>query len=279
MAAFGSVATVAWATAGTCVVPKPSGLAVGDLMVAHIAATNGATVSTPSGWTLVRSDTNASGDPRSYVFRKFADAADVAASSFTFTLSGSQPNAGAIWRITDAPKGAPIYASNGDGDDNATNPTFTNTVTPLTASALLLFLVAVQQANSNSAISGYAVTTSNPSWTEAYDFDDNGSTDAARVLAGAYATRPETTATGNSTVAISNSSNPDSVGQMVVIITSKDITVADTVTIVEAVKLNLSILAQDVIAIAEVATVSMTRAWRNNILKIVSDWRNNWDKS
>lgn len=72
--------------------PKPTGLAVGDLMLAFCWRSNAISPvpapTPPAGWTLITSVENV--DPHNthqaaFLFRKFADSVDVAATDFTFT--------------------------------------------------------------------------------------------------------------------------------------------------------------------------------------------------
>lgn len=115
-----SVGTKANNAAGSTsiIIPKPSGLVVGDLMLAFIGtskAATDATVNTPTGWALVRA-TGLGGVTQVLVrsFWKIADSADVAASDFTFTFTASADNStGEIHRINAAHATTPIDASNG----------------------------------------------------------------------------------------------------------------------------------------------------------------------
>lgn len=68
-------------------IAKPSGLAVGDLMIAFVGKNNTNTVSGPIGWTHQGSEpvTTYGGD----VLTKLADAGDVLSSDFQFTWTGS----------------------------------------------------------------------------------------------------------------------------------------------------------------------------------------------
>lgn len=74
------------------VVAKPSGLAVGDLMLAfHVADNDGtlANMTGPAGWTTIASQAGVSGgQPAMKVWQKIATSTETAASSFTFE-SGS----------------------------------------------------------------------------------------------------------------------------------------------------------------------------------------------
>lgn len=100
---------------------KPSGLAVGDLMVMEAALVAEATVtpSLPSGWTIPSGATtsrNSATFAQTYVAYKEADSGDVAATNFTFdgTVSGGlAPYAafGVIKRITGARTSSPITAT------------------------------------------------------------------------------------------------------------------------------------------------------------------------
>ena len=108
--------------AGTSVVvDKPIDLAVGDVMIASVAyrGPNTTTVTPPTAsWTEIAKRTNTQNpdpDTTLVTFWKAADAADVSASNFTFTLSvGARAFAG-IARYDDVDPTAPIVVS-------ATNP-------------------------------------------------------------------------------------------------------------------------------------------------------------
>jgi hypothetical protein len=69
------------------VVTKPTGLAVGDLLVAFGGCVNSRTIAPPAGWTEVANSAPGS-DARVYVWTKVADSTDAAATDFTFTASG-----------------------------------------------------------------------------------------------------------------------------------------------------------------------------------------------
>lgn len=184
-ATFQSVASTTPANGTSVVITKPTGLSVGDVMIAHIG--NTASISTLSGWASLLNGNN--GSVRFSVQYKIADAGDVAATNFTFSGSSGYIG-GAIYRIS--------------GGSIITSPltTWTGTsanlnigVTP-SANDLLLILVQSESGASSSVISNHAIATSNPSWTEDYDVDSN--INNIRIN-GAHATRPETTPTGNIT--------------------------------------------------------------------------------
>lgn len=201
--AFASVQSTG-ATGTNVTITKPTSLAVGDLMVAHLykQASSSPTIDTLSGWTSLLNTAN--GNSRTSVQYKIADSGDVAASNFTFTGGGTDAfMSGAIWRITGTAS-TPI-------DTNSTLNTWSGTsadiamgITPARASNLLLILVGGSGIGSDSDFSGYAIATSNPSWTEAYDV--NGTSNLSQI-AGAYAIRPEITATGNVSFSSSGSAS------------------------------------------------------------------------
>ena len=96
-------------------VPKPTGLAVGDLMVAFGACVEVRTISAPAGWS-VQADSVDSG-ARVYVWTKVADSGDTAASTFTFTVSGGGYNSAevAVHRVSGASSNTPTMGF-GTGD-------------------------------------------------------------------------------------------------------------------------------------------------------------------
>lgn len=191
-------------------ITKPTGLAAGDYLIAHLSVvdnTSGGagTFNTPAGWTSgvnASRAANTNSNAHTRVFYKVADSSDAAAGSFNFTKDGTGANAcgGALYRISG---GSSIQIAS-DGVSDSATPSFSNTVTPTFASSLILFLVTGADASQASGTtSAYAITTSNPaSWTEVYDFSCNLTSDRG-VMAGAWASRPEVTATGNSTCTFS----------------------------------------------------------------------------
>jgi hypothetical protein len=210
-----SVSSVARNTASTTVViTKPTGLAVGDLMVAHVVRSDNDQNSRSwslTGWTSAvdtQGNDTGIGSSGMAALYKIADSGDVAASDFTFTVSSTADFlAGAIYRISGHSIAAPINASASAFINNDETPSFSNTITPTFADCLLLMLVHHYAGSSSSKdTSAYAITTSNPTWTEAYD--NHNST--ALTIGGAYANRPETTATGNSSFTSSGDATTDS---------------------------------------------------------------------
>lgn len=95
--AFKSIAkTVVGSATDTLVCTHPSGLVVGDLMIAShlIANVTAPTIATPTGWASeIDQPGPTSSRPRTVVFSKIADSADVAAGSTTFIASAAVASA------------------------------------------------------------------------------------------------------------------------------------------------------------------------------------------
>lgn len=192
------------------VITKPTGLAAGDLMIAHIgkrASGGSPTIDTLSGWTSLENAAN--GNIRVHVQYKIASAGDASATDFTFTGGGSGTvhTGGTIYRITGQATVTVIDASADLTTWTGTSANLAIGVTPSRASDLLLILTGSGEGNSGQPnTTTYAIATSNPSWTEDYDTSiDVGGSAYICNLTGAHATRPEVTATGNVSFAVSPS--------------------------------------------------------------------------
>lgn len=179
-------------------VDAPVGVTVGDLLVLHVA-TDGNSVTTPSGWTAGPNLNSASTTARGYSFYKIADSGDAAAGSFTIE-TGSGGTGARCFRIDGHDGSAPINTSN-SGTAASSTVTVT-TVTPTRGNSLILFLVNADSDGSARTCSGYTMATSSPSFTEHYDdqWDTNG-----YQMSAASGLRPETTATGNITATLDGS--------------------------------------------------------------------------
>lgn len=266
-----SSSSTAWASASSITLTKPTGLAVGDLLIVHIGVTSG-TVTTPSGWTLVRNDTLSGESLSAYVFSKVADSADVAAANFVFSFSGTITGAGGIYRIDGHSSGAPVFTSAFDDVVDSLTPSFTNTITPV-ANCLIMLLAVIRQADSNSVVGTYATATSSPTFSEAYDLNSNGGSNSSFVLCGASGTRSQSTATGNSSFTITNGTNPDSVCQILAIAPSKDFSVTETVTATDSFLAGLGINILETITATDTFSSSIARVWAK-LSRNVKSWTN-----
>lgn len=185
-----------WTNATSVTVTKPTGLAEGEYMfvficaqVANVSDINFAT----GGWTEI--DSNDDGTECWRAGYKVATAGDVAASNFSFALGGSIFGMGSITRVSGSVSSD--FSAKAKQKVSAAATTTFNTldITPSVANSLILFFGWHTQ-NTPGTHSNYAIVTSNPTWTEAYDISSTAPTpDYANFLA--YASRPETTATGD----------------------------------------------------------------------------------
>lgn len=168
------------------VLTKPTGLAVGDFMVAIVVAETIANLASPGGWTNQGSRDTAT-YAKTTLFTKVADSGDVAASNFTFT--GTDIRGGILYRITGAatsnvyfgsgnavPAGskAHVIVWSGSGDNGGrtvthsnytvtggATPTFTERLDSSEATGLTTcFGVADGYYNSDQTISAFSVTLS-----------------------------------------------------------------------------------------------------------------------
>lgn len=254
--AYESVSTNTSINKDAVSVLKPSGLAVGDLMLAHVACSRSDAGSmaahTSTGFTEVATDESNSGTAtnRATALYKIATADDVSASSFTFTSSGG-PNSSAValYRFSGA---SSVTGAADDNPSTTATPTFTNTITPTFADSILVFMASCANAG-GATFSGYAVTTDNPTWTERYDVQETGvASDGDTSIAGATGPRSQTTATGNSTVTISTSVT-DSVGIIVAVYPNTNVTVSPAV-----VTATLTVQAPSVVGNANVSPTVVT---------------------
>lgn len=187
---------------------KPTGLAVGDMMIAILTYDTNSTddPTAEDGWTLLY--LNETGK-RNACFYKVADADDVSASNFTFSYSFNPTGSGGClmrWSGVSA-----ITAGSQTRINSSTStPTFTTGVTPSVADS---YLIMVYFSSYTHTVSSYAITTDNPTWTEVTDISEAG---PDMTMAVAYASRPETTATGNFTVTTSTT-HTDHFGRLIVL--------------------------------------------------------------
>lgn len=197
--AVASIGSLTSKTTGTTLnLDVPDSVAVGDLLIAHVSSTGeSGSWATPSGWTEIQQGTT--GTLAVAAFYKIADSGDAAASTLPFVQDTSSNAGGRMFRITGHKSSGPINTS--QKGTNANNATVTvGTITPSVAYCLILFLVAAKSDGATRTCSGYALATSSPSFTEAYD--DQYDTNAGHIAA-AYGERPQTTATGNATATLS----------------------------------------------------------------------------
>lgn len=181
---------------GSLPITKPTGLVVGDRMIAGIVASrDGASISdiaAPTGWEIIDTIYHNTDNKGAY-FTKIADADDVAATNFTFTslgINNADDMIGSILRISDAP----IIVNTAKGTGTGESLSFSG-FTPERPNCLLVLFVQIFDTSSSPSASAYAIANDNPTWTERGDTNLNNDTDSG--LAVATALRPEQTETGN----------------------------------------------------------------------------------
>lgn len=255
-----SLATTSHSNTTLLTITKPSGLAVGDLMICHYEHTDTVdTIQTLSGWTHEVANVNI-GTTYTGLQWKVADSSDVAASQFQWNATGTMRVAGALLRITGY-SSSDLLNDNRATVSNSNSPSFANTVTPgSTDSLMLMFLVAGSLGGGTPpTFASYAIATDNPTWTEQYDIVDGTTSE----LALATAPRSAATATGNSSVTIGNDGATDSLCILVSIPVSVDATAS-----VSSLTLTATITTPVAIGSANATTTSLSLTATINTLTV-----------
>ncbi len=185
-------------TTTTTTITKPSGVAVGDLLVTGLycyGTTDNRSITTLSGWTALTSQ--ASTQMQIAIYTRTADSTDVSASNYTWTCSGSAHFGGFMVRLSSWG----LLSGFASGANSATSGSNTfSGFTPTRANCLFLAFTGTgrQSRESDLDMTGVSMVTSNPSWTERGEIDLDV-TNQTHAFALYTATRPESTATGNIT--------------------------------------------------------------------------------
>jgi len=240
----------------TLTITKPTGLAVGDLMLAGIRNDDGGNgITLPSGWSTLSTTFNPFNTV--YVHYKYADSGDVAASDFTWTSSNNTIFAGGILRITGVSPliGSAVLAGSAL---NTATPSFSTGVTPTRANSLLVIFL-WSMSNSNESMGGYAIVTSNPTWTEQFDIVMS---DASTSFSCATAIRPQTTSTG-AWSATGGTGTSDYNSFLVSVNEQLDVSVTESVTLTEAYVNNVGALVQESVNLTEDYDIDDSIMWTN----------------
>ncbi len=246
----------AYSSSGTSlVISKPSDLAVGDLMLAQIRNDDGGNgITLPSGWTSLSSTFN----PFNFVYLhyKYATSGDVAASNFTWTASNSTIMAGGIIRVTSpSPLIGSVFLAG--GQSNSATPSISTGVTPTRADSLIVQFW-FYQSNSNDSLGGYAIATSNPTWTEQYDV----AMEADAGMTCAWAVRPQTTSTG-AWSATGGTASSDYNTFLVSINEQFTIDITESVTLTESYLNNVGISVEESVTLTEDVDITKQRMYTN----------------
>jgi hypothetical protein len=188
---------------------KPTGLAVGDLMLYQVVSSNNSSNGryTLTGWTqfYVRE----SGFRTHEGLWKIADSADVAASTFTLTCSSATSVArGSLSAFSGDFDSSPIDKVENNAAGNTSSPTVSG-ITPSGTDTFFLISVASWFTNART-VSGYAVATDNPTWTEIADRNSGGTSNRVNIAV-AYGSRPESTASGTGSATLSGNNDTVSI--------------------------------------------------------------------
>lgn len=186
-----SKTNVAFSNTSSITFSAPSGIQNGNLLFAVIAleSAGGSITTIPTGWTELRNEgrTNIS----TWIYYKLANN-ESGSYGWGWSGLGNRRNSGVMFRLSGV---ADTFVSATGTADNTASPSISNSITPTIADSLLFMIFSAEQNNNN--VSGYAIATDNPTWTEQHDEVDAS---ANFSLAVATAVRSATTATGNSSL-------------------------------------------------------------------------------
>jgi hypothetical protein len=216
------VKNVTFAANPVVLVPKPTGLAVGDLLVVHlfslINSAGGGTDTAPAGWTagpISRVEANAGNEAKAATFWKIATATETAASSFSFTRG---TNGGSSYgttahciRVTghDPTTPFPDTAAYNTTADNQTTLTFP----AITTGGVDRTVVYSGASFSNGTTNGSSWPTIGPSGTTIVSGCANNTGGVDGLMTGlAYKTQATAATVGSTTVAINVSNDGPHIG-------------------------------------------------------------------
>lgn len=210
-----SISTKTLAAGSSTTITKPTGLAVGDVMVALIGSVfpfaGAGALDVPSGWTAVQNGNySVSVTTFSYaIFTKTANSSDVAASNFTFNhTTFGRIMGGAIARVS----GFGLVDDSAFVASTGAPPTaVASTIAPTLPNSLnLVILLAGDNTSAGGSVSfsNPALATNDPTWTE--HLDSAVSDGNARYGIAVYsAPRAQATAWGNITLTYVQNTNAD----------------------------------------------------------------------
>jgi trimeric autotransporter adhesin len=197
-------ATTATSTGITLTINKPTGIVVGDIMIANIAkGGNNSTAVTSAGWTLIDGQNLGGGGTQRYgaILYKIAVFADLSTTDYTFALgNNTDSSAGAIIAFSGVDSTTPFDVASGTLTLTNANTASGSTKTTVTADTAIIMLS--QTAGLDCTWSGWS-TTSPGALTELFD-NPNGSNTKSSV-GGAWAIKNSIGATGAGTVTLSGS--------------------------------------------------------------------------
>jgi len=161
---------------GSFNVTKPSGLSVGDMLIAIVSISNtGGTITPPSGWTSLSLDYS-NDNMITAGYYKLADSGDVAASNFTFlTASDTVEYMYFCYRLTGtATSGNPVQYKVYDTQSITDSTEITDTIDLLqTSGSLLIAITNLVTSVGTYGMDSFVLTGVTATFTERIDEDSN----------------------------------------------------------------------------------------------------------
>lgn len=170
MPTFRSAATASSGGTTSLTITKPAGVAQGDFLVAPLTTFN-ATMSTPSGWTILPTfprleEVGTGSFRRLYAFTKVAGASEPA--NYAFAIAASTQVSGGIAAYSGVHATTPINASTGNSIDGDGTTVGTGTITPTVNDCTVIFMFGADVYNTDGP-AGWSI----PSATERFDVSDS----------------------------------------------------------------------------------------------------------
>lgn len=217
---YESISTASTAS-GNLTINKPTGLSVGDMMIAFIFVEDG-TGATCAGWTSFEEAADGANRGASALW-KIAVSGDVSGSSYAF--AGGNEKIGAILRISGTFNGAANIVSELTFLDSADSTPNYPGITLIASGQVLLGFTAAG-VTGGITTSNQAIANNNPSWTEIADFTQDSTEDQSMSVAHAVSTASG--ATGDFTVTFSGTPG-NSYGMIMTLAESVSVSTTGTV--------------------------------------------------
>ena len=181
------------ATATTLTIPKPATAQANDVAVMAIAVRGNPTITAPTGWTLVRTDTNST-TMRQAIYRKVLGATEP--TSYTWTLSSAQAAAGGIQAYSGVSSVTPVDVNGGQFNASSTSVTAPS-ITTTKANAQVIGFFGTSVATTFTAPTGMTERGDVASSAGTFKVTVEGA-DVAKATTGATGTKVATAAAGAS---------------------------------------------------------------------------------
>lgn len=207
-----TTSTVDSTDTASVVIPAPSGIVIGDMLVAIVGVGQSASIGSPAGWTQSFVNVNSSGslDSGVYFYYRVAEAADTSATNYTWTTATLKAGGGAMLRIDGVTwLGDPLFNSFAQDDSFASGATESYTETSSKFAKSLLIMAGAGEGD-ESSYSNYTIThgAANPTWTELADYTTGSNSEVSFFCAYAVTTDTSNVTAWGFDVATSSSGNP-----------------------------------------------------------------------